>query len=208
MLVTLVDWPVLKCLVVDAIDDRDCHRGVVPVRGENCFGSKKSRWWNFTCILAQEGAAASSCWPGIHYRNKEEEEILVDLAVGIEEHHHHSLRLLCPARSRPCVNMRMMRMTKMVFDDLSTWSALRAQCFWRDGQVLWRSGCSSSNPEKVLWISFFCFFSFSSFTSPRSSLSEKSSTKRTSSKNCAGVLKDILIITHFIFRVIILILTC
>ena len=33
MLVTLVDWPVLKCLVVDAIDDRDCHRGVVPVRG-------------------------------------------------------------------------------------------------------------------------------------------------------------------------------
>ena len=51
------------------------------------------------------------------------------------------------------------------------------------------------------------FFSFS-FTSPRSSLSEKSSTKRTSSKNCAGVLKDILIITHLIFRVIILILTC
>ena len=45
MLVTLVDWPVLKCLVVDAIDDRDCHRGVVPVRGENCFDSKKSRWW-------------------------------------------------------------------------------------------------------------------------------------------------------------------
>ena len=89
---------------------------------------------------------------------KEEEEILVDLAVGVKEHHHHSLRLLCPARSRPCVNMRMMRMTKMVFDDLSTWSALRAQCFWRDGQVLWRSGCSSSNPEKVLRISFFCFF--------------------------------------------------
>ena len=81
----------------------------------------------------QEEAEASSCSPGIHYRNtntntgmqivdfhKEEEEILVDLAVGVKEHHHHSLRLLCPARSRPCVNMRMMRMTKMVFDDLST----------------------------------------------------------------------------------------
>ena len=52
--------------------------------------------------------------------HKEEEEILVDLAVGVKEHHHHSLRLLCPARSRPCVNMRMMRMAKMVFDDLST----------------------------------------------------------------------------------------
>ena len=76
-----------------------------------------------------------------------------------------------------------------------------------------KSDKSSEDPDVVLQTlkKFFESLSsvfFFSFTSPRSSLSEKSSTKRTSSKNCAGVLKDILIITHLIFRVIILILTC
>ena len=76
-----------------------------------------------------------------------------------------------------------------------------------------KSDKSSEDPDVVLqtlkkFLESLSSVFFSSFTSPRSSLSEKSSTKRTSSKNCAGVLKDILIITHLIFRVIILILTC
>ena len=34
-------------------------------------------------------------------------------------------------------------------DSKWTWWGLRAQYFWRDVQVLWRSGCSSSNPMRT-----------------------------------------------------------
>ena len=65
MLMILVDGAILKGLVVDAIDDRNCHRGVVPAGRRR---KKLELYWfkqddpvMFTCKWVQAGEGASSC---------------------------------------------------------------------------------------------------------------------------------------------------
>ena len=92
MLMILVDGAILKGLVVDAIDDWNCHRGVVPAgrrrKSLSCIGSKN---------MIQLCSPVNGC-------KQWREPVLVDLAVRVQEHHHHALRLLRPPRSRPWAN--------------------------------------------------------------------------------------------------------